>query len=129
MTFEHPGWLPLARALAWFGTLPSAIILTVLALAELVNDKLPKTPSRTAPPGLIARIVMGGFGGACLASAGAQGLVIGAVLGIAGALAGTFGGYHARKGLVRLLKVPDFVIAVVEDLVTIGGSLWVVTRF
>jgi hypothetical protein len=27
------------------------------------------------------------------------------------------------------LGTPDFVIALLEDLVTIGGSLWVVSRF
>jgi len=33
------------------------ILLTLLAVAELIADKLPKTPARTAPPGLIARVV------------------------------------------------------------------------
>lgn len=31
-----------------------------LAAAELVADKHPKTPKRTGPPGLIARLVLGG---------------------------------------------------------------------
>jgi uncharacterized membrane protein len=125
----HADWLKLPHLLSWVGSLPAAIIFSLLALFELVNDKLPKTPSRTAPAGLIARGVMGGFTGACVAAAGAQGIVIGALLGIAGAMAGTFGGYHARKGLVKATGAPDFVIAVVEDLVAIGGSLWVVSRF
>jgi hypothetical protein len=30
---------------------------------------------------------------------------------------------------VKALGTPDFVIALLEDLVTIGGSLWVVSRF
>jgi uncharacterized membrane protein len=34
-------------ALAWLGSLPSAIVFALLAMAELVSDKLPKTPSRT----------------------------------------------------------------------------------
>jgi uncharacterized membrane protein len=53
----------------------------------------------------------------------------GAVLGIVGTLAGTYGGYQARSRLVKALGTPDFVIALLEDLVTIGGSLWVVSRF
>jgi uncharacterized membrane protein len=73
----HLSWLKESSPLSWIGTLPAAAILTLFALVELVTDKLPKTPSRTAPPGLIAR----------------------------------------------------FVIALLEDLVTIGGSLWVVSRF
>lgn len=125
----HVGWLKLQRSLAWVGTTPAAIIFTLLALVELVADKLPTAPSRTAPPGLIARIVLGALTGACVAMAGAQGTVLGAAIGIAGALVGTFGGYQARTRLVKALRTPDFVIAVLEDLLTIGGSLWVVSRF
>ena len=47
----------------------------------------------------------------------------------AGWPAGSFGGYQARTGLVKPLRAPDFAIAVVEDLLAIGGSLWVVSRF
>lgn len=125
----HAKWLKLpTRSLSWLGTMPAAIIFSVLALVEIINDKLPKTPPRTAPPGLIARILTGGFTGACLTAASGT-AVLGVVFGIVGALVGTFGGYQARKGLVSALHVPDYVIAVLEDLVTIGGSLWVVSRF
>jgi uncharacterized membrane protein len=123
------GWLKVSGRLAWVGSLPSVIILTVLAVGELINDKLPKTPARTAPMGLVPRILTSAFTGACVACAAGQMLVIGACCGVVGALVGTFGGYHARKGLVKALGSPDFVVAVVEDLVAIGGSLWVVTRF
>jgi uncharacterized membrane protein len=51
------------------------------------------------------------------------------VLGIAGALVGTFGGYQVRTRLVKALGTPDFAVALLEDLVTIGGSLWVVSQF
>jgi uncharacterized membrane protein len=125
----HLGWLKVPSPLSWIGTKPAAIVFTLFALVELVSDKLPKTPSRTAPPGLIARILLGALSGACVASAGGEGIVLGAVLGIVGALAGTYGGYQARTRLVKALGTPDFVIALLEDLVTIGGSLWVVSRF
>jgi uncharacterized membrane protein len=94
-----------------------------------LTDKLPTTPNRTAPPGLIARILLGGLSGACIASTGGDGIVLGAVLGIVGTLAGTYGGYQVRSRLVKALGTPDFVIALLEDLVTIGGSLWVVSQF
>lgn len=123
------GWLKLGAGLTWLGTTAAAVIFTALALFELVNDKLPKTPARTAPPGLIARIVMGGFVGACLATASGQSLVLGAIVAIVGALAGTFGGYQARSRLVKALGTPDYVVAVIEDLICIGGSFWVVSRF
>ena len=126
----HLGWLKLRSPLVWLGTLPSAILLALLAVAELVSDKLPKTPSRTAPLGLIARVVMGTLCGAAICLAGSQqGWVAGAIAGAIGALVGCFGGYQVRTRLVKALGTPDFVIAVLEDLVAIAGSLWVVSRF
>lgn len=43
--------------------------------------------------------------------------------------AGAFAGYEVRKRLVRALKVPDFLIALLEDAVAIGGGLLIVSRF
>lgn len=123
------GWLKLQSPLAWLGSLPSVILFTVLAVVELVSDKLPKTPSRTAPPGLIARIVTGALCGAAIYLAGMQSWMVGAIVGVIGALVGCFGGYQVRTRLVKALGTPDYVIAAIEDLVAIGGSLWVVSRF
>ena len=122
------GWLNLPRPLSLIGSLPAVIILSVLALTELVFDKLPNTPSRTAPPGLIARVVTGGLTGACVSIGGGQSAFVGAGLGMIGGIAGCFGGYQARVRLVRSLRQPDFNVAVVEDLVAIGGSLFIVSR-
>jgi uncharacterized membrane protein len=123
----HLGWLKLDGSLTLIGSLPSVVIFTLLAVVELVADKLPQTPSRTAPPGLIARILMGGLTGACVAAGGGQGAVLGALLGIVGGIVGCFGGYQARTGFVKALGVPDIYVALVEDLVAIGGSLWTVS--
>src|SRR5688572_22503353 len=123
------GWLKLEGLLTFMGSLPAAAIFTLLAVAELVADKLPKTPSRTSPPGLIARIVTGAFTGACIAAGAGQGIPLGAFLGAAGGLVGCFGGYQVRTRLVRALGTPDIYVALLEDLVTIAGSLWVVSRF
>jgi uncharacterized membrane protein len=123
------GWLKLERPLALIGSLPAVAIFTLLAIVELVADKLPQTPSRTAPPGLIARIVMGGLTGACVAAGGAQGVFLGILLGAVGGVAGCFLGYQARTGLVKALSTRDIYIALVEDLVAIAGSLWVVSKF
>ena len=125
----HLGWLKLARPLSLIGSLPAVIILSLLALTELVIDKLPNTPNRTAPPGLIARIVTGGFSGACVSLGGGQSALVGAGLGVIGGIAGCFGGYQARTRLVKFLRQPDFNIALLEDLVAIGGSLFIVSRF
>ena len=41
--------------LSFMGSTAAVAVFTILALLEIVNDKLPKTPPRTAPPGFIAR--------------------------------------------------------------------------
>jgi len=125
----HLGWLKLHGPLALIGSLPSVAIFTLLAVVELVADKLPKTPSRTAPPGLIARIVTGAVTGACVAAGGGQGAVLGAVLGAVGGVVGCFAGYQVRTGLVKALGTRDLYVALIEDLVAIAGCLWVVSRF
>jgi uncharacterized membrane protein len=126
----HRGWLNLhGTPLSFMASSAAMVIFVSLAVLELIADQLPSTPSRTAPPGLIARIVTGGLGGAGIAAAGTQSLGVGALLGIAGALIGTFGGYQARTGLVKALKVPDLVMATLEDVVAIGGGLFIVSRF
>jgi len=125
----HLGWLQLRTPLSWLSSIIAAVFFSVLAVGELVTDKLPKTPSRTAPPGFIARILMGALGGTCIAMAGGAGTAFGALMGIVGAVAGTLGGYHARKGLVKALGSPDFVVALIEDVITIGGSFLLVSRF
>jgi|SRR5262245_32984842 len=125
----HLGWLKLERPLSLIGSVPAVAAFTLFAVVELVMDKLPNTGARTAPPGLIARIVMGGLTGACVAVAGGAGAALGAVLGAVGGVVGCFGGYHLRRRLVSALGCPDIYIALLEDLVAIGGSLWAVSRF
>jgi len=125
----HLGWLKLEPPLSLIGSLPSVIILTLLAVAELVLDKLPRTPKRTAAPGLIARMVTGGIAGACVAVGGTQAALPGAVLGVAGGLSGAFVGYQVRSRVVNGLGVRDIYVALVEDLVAIAGCLWIVSRF
>jgi uncharacterized membrane protein len=123
-------WLNLLSSpLAFMGSTAAVAVFTVLALGELVVDKLPSTPNRTRLLGLIGRSVFGGLSGAAVAVSGAQSIALGVVLGVAGALAGAFAGYEVRKRLVRALKAPDFVIALLEDAVAIGGGLLIVSRF
>jgi uncharacterized membrane protein len=126
----HLGWIHLDQTILQFmGSTAAVAVFTLLAAVELVADQLPSTPSRTAPPGLIARIVLGALSGAAIAASGAQSIAIGAVLGAVGGVAGAFGGYQIRTRLVKALKVPDFVIACLEDAVAIGAGLFLVSRF
>jgi uncharacterized membrane protein len=124
------GWLNLkGTPLAFLGFAATPFIVSALALAELVADQLPKTPSRKSPAAFIARIVSGAFCGAALSAAAGQGLAGGLVAGVLGAVVGTLGGYEFRVRLVRAIGGKDLPIALLEDAIAIGLALWVVTRF
>ena len=117
----HLGWLHLQGSpLAFMGSTAAVAIFSILAVAELVADKLPATPNRTKPGPLGARVVMGALAGACLSVSAGQSLLAGAVVGGVGGVIGAFAGYQARKQLVSSLKVKDLVIAVLEDLLALG---------
>jgi uncharacterized membrane protein len=118
--FAYTGDLPVDDTwAAWTGHLWVAIAVTLLALAELVGDKLPRTPNRTAPGPLLARLVMGGLGGAiCATGMNGPGLE-GVLLGVLGALLGAFAGFMIRRDLVEKLGCADWIVAVAEDLFTI----------
>lgn len=121
------GWIHLeATPLAFLGYAATPWIVSALALAELVADQLPKTPSRKAPPGFIARLVTGGFCGAAL-GAPAGLLAGGLVAGVVGAVAGTFGGFEFRARLARAFG-KDLPAALIEDLIAVGGGLLLVAR-
>jgi len=126
----HVGWINLAGSHVAVMSSPWAVgIFTLGAIGEFVADLLPNTPPRTAAVGLIARIVTGSLSGACLGGAGGASPWAAALLGAIGAIAGAFGGYQVRVGLVRTLKVPDFAVAIPEDLVAIGLGMFLTSRF
>ncbi len=123
------GWLNLqGTPLSFLGAAVTPWIFTLAALGELVNDKLPKTGSRKAPPPFIARIVSGALCGAALGAAAGEGLVAGLVVGALGAVAGTLGGYEFRARLTRAIGGKGLPIALLEDAIAIGVAFWVVSR-
>ena len=118
------GWLPLANTwLAFLGFAYTPYIFTVLALGELVADKLPKTPSRKTPGPFLFRIVSGALCGAALTGGQAGGLIAGAL----GGVAGTLGGYEFRARLVKAIGGKDFPNALLEDVIAVGGAVWIVS--
>jgi uncharacterized membrane protein len=125
----HLGMLRLdGTHLAFMGSKWAVAIFTLGALGEFVADQLPNTPARTEPVGLIARVVTGGLSGACVGVAAGASLWIAALAGAIGGIAGAFGGYQARVGLVRALKVKDLFIAIPEDIIAVGLGILLVTR-
>lgn len=103
--------------LAFIGYRYAFIITAVLAIGELVNDKMPWTPSRKVPPQFIGRILCGALAGACVA-APAQ-MLIGGLVGAVAAVAGTLGGAAARGRLAARFG-RDLPAALIEDAVTVA---------
>jgi uncharacterized membrane protein len=123
------GWLHLENtSLAFLGFAFTPYIFSVLAIGELIADKLPKTPSRKAPGPFIGRIVTGALSGAALGAASLS-LTGGLVAGALGGIAGTLGGYEFRARLVKATGGKDLPIALLEDLIAIGGAIVIVSRF
>ena len=123
----HLGWLHLqATPLAFMGSIAVVIIFSLAAIGEYINDKLPKTGSRTAAAPFFTRVVMGGLCGASLYVSANEPVLTGILMGAIGAVIGTLGGYQARKRLVNGLHVRDIAVAIPEDLIAICLALFVV---
>lgn len=116
------GWIDFSgTALGFVGHIITALVLTLLALGELVTDQLPQTPSRKVPVQFGARIVAGTIAGALLPG----NWIIGIVLGAIGAVVGTLAGAELRARLAKSLG-RDLPAAIIEDVLAILGALLIV---
>ena len=123
------GWLHLDGSwLAFLANKVSLVVFSLLAIGELIADKLPVIPGRTQPGPLGARIVFGAICGTALCLSGGASLLMGAILGGVGGVAGAFAGYNYRRWLSRGARFPDLLIALLEDLVAVGGALLLVSH-
>jgi uncharacterized membrane protein len=123
--FAYLGYLPVEGTWAeWVGRLGAVVILTLMAVGEFVVDKLPRTPNRTAPALLAARLISGGLVGAVAATGISGSAFEGVFLGAVGALLGAFGGYLVRRFLVEWSARPDWNVAVIEDATAVLVSIF-----
>jgi uncharacterized membrane protein len=117
------GLLPLEDTfLAFLGYRWTPWALSLIAVGELISDKLPKTPSRKVPVQFATRVLVGA---ACAAALSGD-LILGGVLGAVGAVIGTLGGAAARAWLARGFG-SDRPAAIIEDLVAIAGAILIVS--
>ena len=107
LAFMGYAWAP------WIATLP--------ALAELVTDQLPSTPSRKVPVQFGARLAVGAFAGAAMGIPAGQ-WIAGLVAGGVGAVIGTLGGAAARAQLAAAFG-KDMPAALLEDVVAIAAAV------
>jgi uncharacterized membrane protein len=118
--FSYLGDLPVGgSSAAWTESRSAVVILTVLAIGELIVDKLPRTPNRIAAGPLLVRFILGAVVGSVIAMAVNGPRLEGVLLGVAGAAIGAFAGFMIRRGIVEALACPDWPIALGEDALTV----------
>lgn len=117
---RRPELAPHVAPARWFALAPIAIILGIGALGELVVDKLPRTPNRTALGPFAGRALLGAIAGAVIVQTGNANGWVGAALGVLGAIASTLGMFHARAYAGRATGLADPYIGVIEDILAIA---------
>ncbi|WP_400193179.1 DUF4126 family protein [Hymenobacter sp. B81] len=110
--------------LRWLQTPLVAHGLKLLAGAEMLGDKLPAMPARTAPVSVAGRTLSGALAGAVLYKLNRQKLLRGALVGGTAAAAGTFAAFHLRRLADQQTDLQEPWTGFVEDaLVFSGGKL------
>ena len=116
------GWLDFsATPYAFVGHSATAIVVTLLAIGELITDQLPNTPSRKVPMQFGARIFVGAVAGGLLTGD----WIIGAILGAVGAVIGTLAGAELRSRLAKAFG-RDLPAALLEDGVAVLAAIAIV---
>jgi uncharacterized membrane protein len=95
----------------------------VSAGGELVADKLPATPARTGPPGLAARVVLGGIAAAGVAARKGEGPGVPVLVAVGTAVAAAFLGERLR-GVAAGRLGSDLPGALSEDVLAALLALW-----
>lgn len=98
-------------------------VTTLSALGEVIGDKTPWVPNRTAAGPLAGRILFGGVGGAAVGRSEGAPMVLTALVGGVAAGLATFVLHRARRWLGRRTPLPDAALALAEDACVIGLAL------
>jgi uncharacterized membrane protein len=99
---------------------PASLALKALAGAEILGDKAPNAPNRIVPSAYSMRITSGATCGAFLSQVEGNSIPTGAVAGGLGAAVGTMAFFQLRQWLDHSLGLPDPVVALAEDVLTIA---------
>jgi uncharacterized membrane protein len=122
--FAWLGLLPVTDDWCWWcAKLPVAVGFTLLAAAEYAADKLGYSPPPTRPSVLIIRVFLGGLAGAIVAAGLDASGIEGTILGILGALVGSFCAYQLRHQLTSRLGCKTWYVTVSEDIFAVACAI------
>ena len=93
--------------------------LQIMALGELVFDKLPFIPARTDLLPMLGRMGLGGIVGALTYP---RARLLGALLGAAAAAGVTIASYHIRRTLTHDYGLADPFVALAEDIFVLAST-------
>jgi uncharacterized membrane protein len=117
-------FLPVKKPSKW--SVARKVLFGLMAAGELVGDKLPTTPSRTAPLGVAGRGLSGAITGALIYRNNNDNWLKGAMIGAGAAVGATYLAYNLRKAIVKKYGVSDPIVGGVEDAITIAGGVCLV---
>lgn len=127
--WPHLGWLHLGGTGLSFLARPAAMyVFVLLALCELIGDKLPFAPPRIQPGPLAFRFLMGAVCGSALAVAAGLPWIVPAGIGGVCAVLGAYAGYWLRHSITSR-GVKDLPVALLEDAIATLLALFAVSRF
>ena len=112
---DSHGWNGVAFAPSLLSSQAVANVMSVMSAGEVVADKLPGIPARTAPGPLIVRALLGAVAGGAACSERRDNVAAGAIVGAGAALLAAYGFYHLRRWLTKEVGLPDAAVAVAED--------------
>jgi uncharacterized membrane protein len=100
-----------------------ALALKVLAIGEIIGDKLPSTPNRIKRTSVGFRMLSGALAGASVYKSTGGKAAMGAVVGAAAAFASTYGSYFLRRDAVKASNIMDPFVGAIEDALVIGSGI------
>lgn len=101
-------------------------VLKVLAIGELIGDKLPSAGDRIVPLSIIFRSSAGALAGASIYKANGDNAFKGALLGAVAAFGSTFASFYMRKSVVKTTGLYDPIAGIIEDAIVLGGAAYII---
>lgn len=127
--WPHLQWLHLTgTGLSFLAHPVSMVVFVLLALGELVADKLPFIPARIQPGPLTARFGFGALCASALAVAAGVSWIVPALIGGVAAIVAAYAGSWLRRSITAR-GVKDLPIALLEDTAAILLAVFAVSRF
>ncbi|MDJ1485474.1 DUF4126 family protein [Cytophagaceae bacterium YF14B1] len=114
------------KLIRFLGNQSVSQVMQLMAIPELIMDKVPTVGDRITPMGVACRMVSGTLCGALLFRSRNQDVVKGMLIGGLAALLSTYALFYTRKKLAEKTQIPDALLGTAEDAIVVAGGKWLV---